>query len=124
MTTTRIRSWQPGQDAQLTHSKWRMEKHDLPRTGIWVTEDEAWIQYDCHYILYIPSHMRPMQHVYLGTSFDSVCNNNGEAVVGWITIEGLFTTFHIDLAEMRLAGIGVDWDGERVRGSLENLVLA
>ncbi|KAL3443608.1 hypothetical protein BJX65DRAFT_285084 [Aspergillus insuetus] len=108
MTTTRIRSWQPGQDTQLTHSKWRMEKHDLPIKGIWVTEDEAWIRYDCHYILYIPGHMRPMQHVYLGTSFDSVCNDSGEAVVGWITVEGLFTTFRVDLDKLHLTISGVD----------------
>ncbi|KAL3485437.1 hypothetical protein BJX62DRAFT_242934 [Aspergillus germanicus] len=117
MTITRIRTWQPGQDTKITHSRWRIEKHDLPRIGIWVTEDEAWIRYDSHYVLYIPGHMRPMQHVYLGTSFDSVCDENGEAVVGWVTIEGLFTTFRIDLAKLRLAGIGVHRGGERVRGS-------
>lgn len=70
---TRIQAWQAGQGLRVRHSKWRAEQQSFPRTGIWVTEDEAWIQYNGHSILYIPGYLRPMQHVYLGTSFDAVC---------------------------------------------------
>ncbi|KAJ0415293.1 hypothetical protein BJY00DRAFT_327116 [Aspergillus carlsbadensis] len=121
-TTTRIRTWQLGYTDMRSWDlrrvsanplpKWRFGKHDFPRTGIWVTEDEAWIRYDSQYILYIPAHLRPMQHVYLGTSFDSVCNDDDEeAVVGWITVESLFTTFRIDLKKLRLAINGVGAEG-------------
>jgi WD40 repeat protein len=117
-TTTRIRLWQFeyawgywAREPVTEHaiSKWHIQKYHFPRTGIWVTEDEAWIRYDRHYILYIPAHLRPMQHVYLGTSFDSVCDGTGGAVIGWITVEGLFTSFKIDLNKLRLA---ISGDGD------------
>ncbi|CBF82911.1 hypothetical protein AN3340.2 [Aspergillus nidulans FGSC A4] len=107
---TRIRAWQTGQGPRVRHPKWRAEQQSFPRTGIWVTEDEAWIQYNGHNILYIPGYLRPMQHVYLGTSFDAVCVEHWGsevAVVGWVTIEGLLTTFQIDLARLRLCLAGI-----------------
>ncbi|KAL4738256.1 hypothetical protein BDV11DRAFT_216083 [Aspergillus similis] len=111
-TTVRIRiqAWQNGQGPRVIHPKWRAEKQIFTRTGIWVTEDEAWIQYNGHSILYIPGYLGPMQHVYLGTSFDAVCvehRGNAFAVVGWITIEGLLTTFQIDLAKLQLCLAGI-----------------
>ncbi|KAL4816107.1 hypothetical protein BDW67DRAFT_191259 [Aspergillus spinulosporus] len=106
----RIRAWQTGQGPRVKHPKWRAEQQNFPRTGIWVTEDEAWVQYNGHSILYIPGYLRPMQHVYLGTSFDAVCVEHWDgafAVVGWITIEGLLTTFQLDMARLRLCISGI-----------------
>ncbi|KAL4919141.1 hypothetical protein BDW62DRAFT_179564 [Aspergillus aurantiobrunneus] len=108
----RIQAWQAGQSLRLTHPEWRAEQQTFARTGFWVSEDEAWIWYNGRCILYIPGYLRPMQHVYLGTSFDAVCAEDGDgafAAVGWITIEGLLTSFRVDLDSLRSCLAGPSW---------------
>ncbi|KAL4925701.1 WD40 repeat domain-containing protein [Aspergillus undulatus] len=58
--TIRIQAWHIGQNTLVTHHEWRAGPREQPRTGIWVSEDEAWIWYNGHCILYIPGYMRPL----------------------------------------------------------------